>query len=567
MGLVTELELPRTVAWMRSAGGQPVKKGWVPGATEAERRSLRALASVAVHLLPSSATPTDWPHDIRAWLRTTKGLPPDVAAELDVAMKENPDACLAILYSSVVARPRRRVLGTFFTPTGEVTPLLTMWDATQPSPAEVVDVGAGVGVFTAAAARQWSGAQVFAVDVNPITLGLLGVRMGLPDICGDAARTKLVLEDFTTWFPTQTGTGRLVLGNPPYTRSQLIPPKDRRRLLDACDDLCGSRASLSAIITAISIQHLAPADGLCLLLPAQWLESTYAIRLRNHLLSAARRRVELRLAKADLFNDAVVDAVVLLVGTERDDAQPFVVSDWDGKILQTVNRPNAAPEHWRSWFEKKPVQRRRTAGAKTLSDVAVLRRGTATGANDFFVLSADTVAELELPAAVLKPVLRRLSLFNADRITPAEFRKVPSNERTWLLLANDKQAKDKVVAAYIRHGEKMGFHNRYLCKVRAGSWFDVTHDLVVPDVVITAMSRGSFRVVENGVGAAITNNLYGWRWRADVARSTQAKVIAWLRGSDGQAAVLALCRSRGDGLAKVEPSALAGLELPASVFE
>lgn len=567
MGVVTELHLPRTVAWLQSASGRPVQRGWVPGATESERKALRALAAVAAHLLPSSTLPTQWPQDIRAWFRGTKPLPPEIAAEIDVAIKANPDACLAFLYSSVVAGPRRRVLGTFFTPAGEVTPLLTMWDATEPSPAEVVDVGAGVGVFTAAAARQWRGAQVFAVDVNPVTLGLLGVRMALPDRCVDSARTKLVLEDFTTWFPSQAGAGRLVLGNPPYTRSQLIPPKDRRRLLDACDDLCSSRASLSAIITAIALKHLAPADGLCLLLPAQWLESTYAIRLRKHLLGAARRRVELRLAKADLFDDAVVDAVVLLVGTERDDAQPFVVSDWDGKTLQTIDRSNAASDHWRSWFEKQPVARQRAADAKTLSDVAVLRRGTATGANDFFVLSADTVAERELPRAVLKPVLRRLSLFSTDTITHAAFGKLPTNERTWLLLATKEQAKNKKVAAYIRHGKKLGFHNRYLCRVRAGPWFDVTHDLVVPDVVITAMSRGSFRVVENRIGAAITNNLYGWRWHADVTKSTQAKVIAWLRGSDGQAAVLALCRSRGDGLAKVEPLALAGLELPRSVFE
>jgi hypothetical protein len=565
MVFVTDLAL--TLAWLRSASGHPVKSDWVPGATDVERKALRAIAGVASHLLPGPKAPASWPEAIRGWLENTKTLPPDVSAELDVAVKEKADEALAYLYASVVAGARRRVLGTFFTPAREVTPMLAMWSATQPPPTTIVDVGAGVGVFTAAATRQWRNAHVVAVDVNPVTLGLLGVRMTLPDVDGDAARTSLVLEDFTTWFPSHTASGRLILGNPPYTRSQLIPPKDRGRLLDACGDLCGSRASLSAVITALTLKHLRPDDGLCLLLPAQWLESTYAARLRRYLLGIDRRRVELRLAKADLFDDAVVDAVVLLVGTERNDVQPFVVFDWEGKTLRTIDRANATVEGWRTWFEEKVTASSRAGSSKKLSDVAILRRGTATGANEFFVMSAERAAEHDLPAEVLKPVLRRLSIFDADRITNDTFKNVSSRERTLLLLATEKHAQDEAVAAYVAYGEDEGFHNRHLCKVRTGAWFDVTHDLVLPDVVITAMSRGGFRVVENGIGAAITNNLYGWRWRDGVTKVVQERVLAWLRGADGQAAVLARCRSRGDGLAKVEPLALAGLELPVHVFE
>jgi hypothetical protein len=96
----------------------------------------------------------------------------------------------------------------------------------------------------------------------------------------------------------------------------------------------------------------------------------------------------------------------------------------------------------------------------------------------------------------------------------------------------------------------------------------LNHDLFVPDVIITAMSRGGFRVVENDIEAAITNNLYGWMWKPGVTTKRQrAAVLAWLRGEDGQAAVLAVARRQGNGLSKVEPTALAGLELPAALFE
>ncbi|HEX7197787.1 MAG TPA: methyltransferase [Candidatus Limnocylindria bacterium] len=500
-------------------------------------------------------------------MKSTKALPADVVAELDAAVKEGGDEVLAHLYASVVAGPRRRVLGTFFTPSDEVATMLKMWDTTQPAPVTVVDVGAGVGVFTAQAARRWAQAHVTAVDVNPVTLGLLGARMSLPDINGDADRIHLVLEDFTTWLPSWSeGTGRLILGNPPYTRGQLITPKDRQRLLAACDGLCTSRASLSAFITALSLKHLGSDDGLCLLLPAQWLESSYAAGLRRHLLLADRRRVELRLAPAELFSDAVVDAVVLLVGTERADNQPFIVSDWEGTASHPVDRATAGDDGWRSWFDKK-ASAPRTAGSRKLSELAILRRGTATGANEFFCLSDDAVAEHALPTTALRPMIRRLSGFDTDDITDVEFQQLPSTERKWLLVVTERQAEGTAVAAYIRHGEDQGFDTRYLCQVRSGPWFDVNHDLVTPEVVITTMSRGDFHVVENSIGAAITNNLYGWRWRDDVEKSTRSRVLAWLRGPDGQAALKAICRSQGDGLAKVEPAALAGLGLPAALFE
>ncbi|MCW5954578.1 MAG: 50S ribosomal protein L11 methyltransferase, partial [Propionibacteriaceae bacterium] len=39
------------------------------------------------------------------------------------------------------------------------------------SPSTIVDVGAGVGIFSIAASVAWPDASVIAVDVNPVTLG------------------------------------------------------------------------------------------------------------------------------------------------------------------------------------------------------------------------------------------------------------------------------------------------------------------------------------------------------------------------------------------------------------
>lgn len=81
--------------------------------------------------------------------------------------------------------------------------MISRWADSQGSPAAVVDVGAGVGIFTTAAARRWPAAQVWSVDVNPITLGLLALRVHrsfpLRGSDENGPGLRLVLDDFAAW--------------------------------------------------------------------------------------------------------------------------------------------------------------------------------------------------------------------------------------------------------------------------------------------------------------------------------------------------------------------------------
>lgn len=560
--------LSATLAWLRATTTRSIPTEWVPGAADYEREALGTLASICAYAL-GMPVPDSWDRAMRSWLDGAVAVPPDVQEELDKALNEAPDETLADLYATVVAGPRRRILGTFFTPVLEAASLLELWDASQDAPTHVTDVGAGVGVFSAAAASRWPRAHVAAVDVNPVTLALLGARMSQPDVSDNADRVELVLEDFTTWLPRQSptvGARRLTLGNPPYTRSQLIPTETRSRLAEETAELCGSRASLSTYITALSLQHLEPNDGLCLLLPAQWLEADYARDLRRHLLATTSRRVDLRLVSSAWFKDATVDAVVLLVGTQRDHDEPFTTAEWGSQRVHAVDRRKAPAQGWRDWFNAPvPARGHRQSNVRLLGDVARVRRGTATGANEFFVLSDDIADEFRLPDRVLAPVVRRLSGYG-NKVTRAAFNSQSATDRAWLLVATKKDALHPAVAAYLAHGQEQEFDQRHLCQVRAGEWYDLNHDLFIPDVIITAMTRGGFRVVENEIKAAITNNLYGWEWKPGVTKKQQAGVLAWLRSAEGQAAVTALARSQGNGLKKVEPTALSSLSLPAALL-
>lgn len=255
-------DLDVALSWVRSTLAPPIAQNLVPGASEDERRMLTVLGGLVSSIVPASER-VGWPADVLAWLRGGPVADQQVGQAALRAIRSNPDEVLASIYAQLASGENRRSLGTFFTPATEVDLMLEMWSATEPAPSTIVDVGAGVGIFTASAAERWPRAQVFAVDINPVTLGLLALRTWVGDIelrdeDSPDSGVRTVRADFTEWIrDLQEKPGpRLILGNPPYTRSQLMSAEDRARLVIAADGLCGSRASLSALITAISLRHL-----------------------------------------------------------------------------------------------------------------------------------------------------------------------------------------------------------------------------------------------------------------------------------------------------------------------
>ncbi|MGV1006393.1 MAG: hypothetical protein ACOYEV_16865 [Candidatus Nanopelagicales bacterium] len=560
-------EVPPTVlGWLRDCSTEALDEKLVPGANEKERRRLAALGGLAQAL---NATNDDLlPAGVWSWFADGPKPPEDIAKAAREWAAADPDAALASLYAALVASGNRRTLGTFFTPSAEARLMLQMWSSSQEDPDEVTDIGAGVGVFTAAARAAWDSARIVAVDVNPVTLGLLALH---PQVAthlrapGDPLPgIELVLDDFTKWVSNEAPSAarRLYLGNPPYTRAQLLPRGERVRLQEEVGELCGGRSSLSTVITALCLLQMRPHDGLCLLLPAQWLESDYARPLRRYLWGQCHRRIELRLVDSGLFADAQVDAVALLVGAAGDAPQALAVGAFEG-ALRDVDRGGSNPANWRAMFQEAPQAATRTVGAKstTLGDLAQVRRGMATGANAFFLLKPTAIRDHDLPAEVLRPVVRRLNDIG-NAVSRELFDEKEATEPRFVLVAKaEDRQKHEALDVYLRSGEDQELDQRELCS-RRDVWFDVNHDVFVPHVIISAMTRGKFRIVTNDADAIITNNLYGWRWKSNTSKTTRTRTIAWLRSKEGQAALRSAARSQGDGLFKLEPRALRDLPLP-----
>lgn len=577
------------VDWLR----ENPKHGWadevVPGATELERAHLFALGGFANPLVypRGKSSIANWPPDVLAWTSAPEP-PAELAARLRPAATESHEV-LASIYERTVKAANRRRLGTFFTPPALVEHMLeTAERLVGGPPGIVVDPGAGVGAFSVPAVERWRTDSI-AVDVNPVTLGLLGIASALRDQvvvpwtvtpARTARRVHLAHEDYLRWIGPflQSAPRRpaIVLGNPPYTRHQSLGASQKAEAARLSGDLVSSTlAGLSAYFLAVTLRHLRADDSLVMLLPSNWLTTRYAQEIRTHIWGLRFRRTEVHIFPTELevFPGTQVAAVVLGVGPRRREEQPLVVTaaHLAPELVEVgaeseVDRSGSVPSDFSRLAHRPEVRRSRPGSAKPtlLGDVVVVRRGVATGANARYFLT-DEMSH-GLPHDSLAPAMVRLKGFHDRDLTPAAHELLgAAGVRRWLVDFHAYRQHERAelpaeLRKYVDDLEREGLHLRHLLAVRGGRWW-VPETVAPAQLLIGPMTKGVFRVINNRVGAVHSNTVYGLTVRDGDPIAAQ-RLHDWLESDEGQGSLARVARRHATGLLKLEPRALKMVELP-----
>ena len=135
-----------------------------------------------------------------------------------------------------------------------------------------------------------------------------------------------------------------------------------------------------------------------------------------------------------------------------DRSSKYTGDKWGGKYLR-------APDIYWTILEKGKDKLVR------VGDVAEVRRGFTTGANDFFYLDADAIRRWGIEEEFLKPVIKSPRECKSILIDP--------NQLKFKLFMCDKDKEGLAGTAalkYIEWGESQGFHRRPSCRGRARWW-------------------------------------------------------------------------------------------------
>jgi hypothetical protein len=267
----------------------------------------------------------------------------------------------------------------------------------------------------------------------------------------------------------------LVLCNPPYVRHHHLSARHKADLWRRTQRLGFGVSGLRGLygyVLLLAHQWLAEGGVGVWIMPAEFLDVNYGRALKEYLTSRVTlHRIHRFDPEGVQFADALVSSVVVAFTNAPPPAGHQVRLTTGNRLLEpelvcalplTELRPEAK---WGPRFSR-PGSAVAVDGALTIGDLFAVRRGLATGANDFFILERAKARALGLPDAVLRPILpgpRHIPGPYIDRAADGFPAGLPG-----LVLLDCDLPMDLVrqrhpgLAAYLERGERQGIPQRYL---------------------------------------------------------------------------------------------------------
>jgi adenine-specific DNA-methyltransferase len=276
------------------------------------------------------------------------------------------------------------------------------------------DPAVGTGAFFAALLQEVRKTQIISaigIDINPEQVKAARWRWqdkGMEVLLGDYLHMD------------QMPPRNLILANPPYLRHQAIPPSYKAELRQRASAKMNTRISgLSGqYVYFLLLTHEWMAQGAVAawLVPSEFMQTTYGQAVREYL-SERVQLVRIHQFGHDdpQFESAAVLPCVVIFRKAPPDLKAEVLLSSGGTLLQPAETQRVELRHLRK--ERKwsiPFEVNQAGGGIRLGDLFDVRRGIATGANDFFVLEREVAREYGLPEEALRPLLPKIKSLSSD---------------------------------------------------------------------------------------------------------------------------------------------------------
>ena len=374
--------------------------------------------------------------------------------------------------------------------------------------------------------------------------------------------------------------------NPPYVRHHRLSIQEKQFLRALAIERSGIQLSGLAGLYCYFLlaAHEWMSDGglACWLIPSEFMDVNYGKQIKTYLLNSVTLIRIHRFETEDLqFCDALVSSSVIWFRNTHPQQDYVVEFTYGGSIEQpgvtkmiSTKTLKTAPK----WTTAAFSQEHQSTSCTKLSDLFEIKRGVATGANQFFILTPEQINRFDLPQEFLTPILPSSRYLLDDEIF-ADERGNPILDRRLFLLTctqplEELKQKSPTVGSYLQRGVEAGIPEGYLCRHRS-LWYQQESRQPAP-FLCTYMGRSGakrgnpFRFILNRSNA-IAPNVYLMMYpKAELAHLLleQPALLSSIWNALKSIPVQSLIhegRVYGDGLHKLEPKELANAPAEALV--
>lgn len=475
----------------------------------------------------------------------------------------------------------RNKLGQFATPTELARQIASV--AVRylgEGPMRFLDPSIGSGAFysallTVAGSKRVTDARGIELDARFVEVARL--------LWGDTG-LKITSGDFTATPPptTQAERATLLLANPPYVRHHHLEREQKVGLQIRAEQMLGSKVSglagLYVFFMLLAHEWMAESGVAAWLVPSEWMDVNYGSALKEYLCKRVHLLRVHRFEAADVqFGDALVSSAVVFFQKQLPEpgaSCEFTVGSLDVPArTQKVGVTELRTARKWGLFFREGHETRRTAMAEiTLGDLFEVKRGIATGCNDFFVRAHAEFLEMGVPDRFLRPIIPSSRHLVGDEIGRRSDG-YPDVEEPLALLdcslpEDEVRKRHPKLWAYLESPLGQQVRTGYLTSGR-NPWYSQEQRAWAP-VISTYMGRGRkgakpFRFFWNRSDATATNvylMLIPKPPMAAVFRRdpSKAKCVADYLTETDVAELLGHGRVYGGGLHKLEPKELGRLD-------
>ena len=472
---------------------------------------------------------------------------------------------LELNYSKNIDLAHRKRLGQFFTPFS-IARFMSQWitgvNANHP---QILDPCAGLGVFERAICETnpefanrarfvlWEKDDAMSADLADVCQKL---KIEYSVNCGDFI-------DGHAWSASYDG----IIANPPYYKHHFVKNKN-----DVCRVMSEKVGSPFSVQTNIycwflikSLSLLRPGGRLAFIIPTEFLNANYGRDVKRYLLDTGHLRHLISVCyKSRTFDDAITTACVLLAekGVEPPSDIRFYKTespDHLGELPDFLSgeqyieyQPEDldAERKWRSCFPGNTRIETQASDLVPFSTYGRFSRGIATGANEFFAIRQSRAREYDLPSECLIPCVSKARQAPDRIFSQRDFEDLLQADQP-VLLFDGQGAGGDAVQRYVHAGQQLGYHNRYLTRMRS-PWFAL-EQRQLSKIWVGVFGRAGIRFIWND-SQAITLTCFHVFQPSEVGEAYLPFLFLYLNSATGRTFLELEKREYGDGLEKYEPN-------------
>lgn len=369
----------------------------------------------------------------------------------------------------------------------------------------------------------------------------------------------------------------LVLTNPPYVRHHHLAAGDkdrlRARLAQSLRLEISGLAGLYCYFLLLCHDWIEDGGVAAWLIPSEFMDVNYGATIRRYLSEQVTLLRIHRFCPTDVqFADALVSSAVVIFrksSPPSDHAVRFSfagsIGDPESESLVPLTELRRSCK-WTRFPESSTIE---SAGDLTLGDLFSIKRGLATGANGFFILTEADMRAWQIPRPFVKPILPGPRYLTEDIVAAMPGGLPNVSQQLFLLDCNEPENKIQAAwplfYAYLQRGKEQNAHASYLASRRA-PWYSQEQRPPAPFLcTYMGRSRGGkhpFRFIWNR-SQATTHNVYLMLYPKGQLLSAlkkhpelEQRVFEALKRI-APAQMISGGRVYGGGLHKVEPNELA----------